>query len=72
MISDAQAEAAKREAEGEQEYMRLLAEAYDSPEKQEFYTFNLALDALKKSLSEGEKTIILDENSPLAQILLKP
>ena len=30
MISDAQAEAAKREAEGEQEYMRLLAEAYDS------------------------------------------
>ncbi len=72
LLSDAKAKAAQLEAEGEAEYMRLLAEAYDSPEKQEFYTFNLALDALKKSLSEGEKTIILDENSPLAQILLKP
>ena len=72
LLSDAKAKAAQLEAEGEAEYMRLLAEAYDSPEKQEFYTFNLSLDALKKSLSEGEKTIILDENSPLAQILLKP
>ncbi|MGM9640005.1 MAG: protease modulator HflC [Faecousia sp.] len=72
LLSDAKAKAAQLEAEGEAEYMRLLAEAYDSPEKQDFYTFNLALDALKKSLSEGEKTIILDENSPLAQILLKP
>ena len=33
MVSDAQAEAAKLEAEGEGEYMRLLAEAYDTPEK---------------------------------------
>lgn len=72
LLSDARAKAAQLEAEGEAEYMRLLAEAYNSPEKQEFYTFNLALDALKKSLAEGEKTIILDEDSPLAQILLNP
>ena len=31
-----------------------------------------ALDALKQSLDGGEKTIILGENSPLAQILLNP
>lgn len=70
MISDAQAEAAKREAEGEQEYMRLLAEAYDSRDKQEFYEFTLALDALKSSLDGNDKTVILDGNSDLAKILI--
>ena len=70
MISDAQAEAAKREAEGEQEYMRLLAEAYDSKDKQEFYEFTLALDALKSSLNGSDKTVILDGNSDLAKILM--
>ena len=70
MISDAKAEAAKREAEGEQEYMRLLAEAYDSKDKQEFYEFTLALDALKSSLDGSNKTVILDANSDLAKILM--
>ena len=70
MVSDAQAEAAKREAEGEQEYMRLLAEAYDSKDKQEFYEFTLALDALKSSLNGNDKTVILDANSDLAKILM--
>ena len=70
MISDAQAESAKLEAEGEAEYMRLLAEAYNSEDKQEFYEFNLALDALKKSLTGDQKTIILDKESELAKILM--
>ena len=70
MVSDAQAEAAKREAEGEQEYMRLLAEAYDSRDKQEFYEFTLALDALKTSLNGSDKTVILDADSDLAKILM--
>ena len=69
MVSNAKAEAAKLEAEGEAEYMRLLAEAYDSQDKQEFYEFILALDALKQSLNGEEKTIILDADSKLAQIL---
>lgn len=69
-ISNAQAEAAKLEAEGEAEYMRLLAEAYDSADKKEFYEFTLALQALKDSLTGSEKTIILDEDSALAQILM--
>ena len=68
-ISNAKAEAAKLEAEGEAEYMRLLAEAYDSQEKKEFYEFILALDALKQSLTGSEKTVILDGDSKLAQIL---
>ena len=70
MVSDAQAEAAKREAEGEQAYMRLLAEAYDSRDKQEFYEFTLALDALKTSLNGSDKTVILDADSDLAKILM--
>ena len=69
IVSNAQAEAAKLEAEGEAEYMRMLAAAYDSDDKKDFYEFTLALDALKKSLNGDEKTIILDENSALAKIL---
>ena len=70
LISNANAEAAKLEAEGEAEYMRLLAEAYDNAEKKEFYEFTLALDALKKSLTGEEKTVVLDGNSELAKILM--
>ena len=72
LISNAKAQAAQLEAEGEAEYMRLLAEAYNTPEKQAFYSFNLALDALKQTLNGDEKTVILDEDSPLAQLLLNP
>lgn len=70
IISNAEAEAAKLEAEGEAEYMRLLAEAYDTEDKQDFYEFTLALDALKSTLKGDEKTIILSQDSPLAQILM--
>ena len=69
-VSNAKAEAAKLEAEGEAEYMRLLAAAYDSADKKDFYEFTLALDALKQSLTGSEKTVILDANSELARILM--
>ncbi len=69
-VSNAQAEAAKLEAEGEAEYMRLLAAAYDTEDKKSFYEFTLALDALKQSLTGSEKTVILDKDSDLAKILM--
>ena len=69
IVSNAEAEAAKLEAEGEAEYMRMLAEAYNTSDKKDFYEFILALDALKQSLNGSEKTIILDADSDLAQIL---
>ena len=69
-ISNAEAQAAQLEAEGEAEYMRLLAEAYNTKDKKEFYEFMLALDALKASLTGDEKTVVLDSNSQLAQILM--
>ncbi len=70
MISNAKAEAAKLEAEGEAEYMRLLAEAYDTADKKDFYEFTLALDALKQSLTGEEKTVILSQESELAKLLM--
>ena len=70
IVSNAEAAAAELVAEGEAEYMRLLAEAYDSADKKEFYEFTLALDALKQSLTGSEKTVILDGNSDLAKILM--
>ena len=70
LVSDAEAAAAKLVAEGEAEYMRLLAEAYNTADKKDFYEFTLALDALKASLNGTEKTVILDGNSELAKILM--
>lgn len=70
LVSDAKAQAAKLEAEGEQKYMEMLAEAYDTPDKKDFYEFTKALEALKASLNGNEKTVILDGNSELAQILM--
>lgn len=70
IVSDAEAEAAKLVAEGEAEYMRLLAEAYNDQDKKDFYEFTLALDALKSSLTGGEKTVILDADSDLGRILM--
>lgn len=72
VISNAEAEAARLEAEGEQEYMRLLAEAYDTDDKKEFFEFLRALDALKASLSGEEKTVILDADSKLGKLLTNP
>ena len=42
----------------------------DADEKKAFYEFTLALDALKASLNGDEKTVILDEDSELAKILM--
>lgn len=70
LVSNAKAEAAKLEAEGEGEYMRMLAEAYQTKDQQEFYEFTRALDALKESLTGDEKTVILDKDSKLGQILI--
>ena len=70
MISNAELAAAQRIAAGEAEYMRILAEAYNTQEKKDFYEFILAIEALKASLNGDDKTIVLDENSPLAKILM--
>ncbi len=67
-ISNAETLAAKTIAEGEAEYMKILSEAYSDPARSEFYTFVRSLEAAKASLSGEDKTLILSEDSPIAQI----
>ena len=69
MKAEARRQAAVIEAEGEAEYMRILQEAYNTKDKAEFYNYIRGLDALKESLKGGNKTIILDRDSELAQVL---
>ena len=52
--------------------MRILSEAYNSPEKQQFYRFMRGLDSLKISLTDGNATIILGKDSELAKALTNP
>ncbi len=72
IVSNAEAEAAKIEAEGEQEYMRKLAQTYNTDDKREFFEFMLSLDALEASLQGSNKTVILGSDSPLAKLLINP
>lgn len=69
-ISNAQAEAAAVTAEGEAEYMRILAGAYNTPERTEFYSFIRALDAARTSLIGTDNTLILPADSPIASIFM--
>lgn len=69
MAAEAEKEAAQIVAEGEAEYMRILSEAYNTQDKADFYNFLRSLDAAKVALSGGNKTIILDKDSELVQII---
>ena len=72
IVSNAEAEAEAIIAEGEAEYMKILADAYNSADKRDFYIFMRGLEALKASLTGEEKTVILDANSELAKLLVSP
>lgn len=68
IIGEAEAQARRLQGEGEEEYMKTLAELYNDPQRADFYVFVRELEALKSSL-KGEKTVILGADSPLAKIL---
>ena len=70
MLSDAEAQAAATIAEGEAEYMQILAEAYSDEGKAEFYSFVRSLEAAKASLTGGSNTLILPADSPIAEIFM--
>lgn len=67
-ISDAKKQAEILEAEGEQEYMKILAQAYGEEDRSEFYSFVRSLDALKTSMKGEDKTVILSADSLITQI----
>lgn len=69
MLSEANTQAASLEAEGESEYYRILSEAYNSSDDaREFYQFIIGLNSLKESLKNGG-TIVIDETSPLYEVI---
>lgn len=67
-VSAAQAQAEKVIAEGEAEYMRILAGAYADESRADFYSFVRALDAAEIALDGEDKTLILSSDSPIAQV----
>ena len=67
-LANAEAQSAILRAEGDAEYMRILSEIYDSQDEADFYSFMISLDAMEKSLTGEEKTIILSSDSPVARI----
>ena len=67
-LSEAEAKAEKTIAEGEAEYMKILSAVYNDASRSEFYTFVRSLDAAKASLVGKNKTVILSEDSPMAEI----
>ena len=71
-VSDAEARAEVIIAAGEAEYMKLLAEAYNTQDKRDFFIFLRGLEALKASLKGEETTVILDAESELAKLLVGP
>lgn len=68
MQSEADAQAEEIIARGEAEYMRILSETYNDPEKADFYLFLRALDAAKITMTGDNKTLIIDETSPIARL----
>lgn len=67
-ISEAEMQAEILRAEGEQGYMKILAEAYTEEGRKEFYSYIRSLEALEKSMTGEKKTIVLSSDSPIAQI----
>ena len=68
ILAKAQKTADKTVAEGEAQYMKILSKAYNNKNKADFYSFVRQLDAVKATLKNGENTIVLDKDSPIAEI----
>ena len=67
-LSEAKSAAETVKAAGDAEYMRILANVYDTEDEAEFYSYMIALDALGNSMTGEEKTLILSPDSPIAKI----
>ncbi len=68
LLAQAEKQAATLVAEGEAAYMKILSEAYNDESKADFYGFVRQLDAVKATLKNGDNTIVLDKDSPIAEL----
>ena len=69
ILAEAKTKAANLEAEGEEAYFRILADAYSkNDDVRDFYEFLIGLESVKKSLVNGG-TLVIDETSPIYSII---
>lgn len=68
ILAQAQKTADTTVAEGEAEYMKILSNAYNDEAKADFYSFVRQLDAMKITLKNQGNTIVLDKDSPIAEL----
>ena len=68
LLSKAAATAEELKGQGESEYMKIIADAYSTEDRVNYYEFIRSLEALKVTM-QGEKTLILPADSYIVKIL---
>lgn len=68
LLSRASATAEELKGQGESEYMKIIAEAYSTDDRMNYYEFIRSLEALKVAM-KGEKTLILPADNFIVRVL---
>lgn len=68
LLSKAKATAEELKGQGESEYMKIIADAYSTEDRVQYYEFIRGLEALKATM-KGDKTVILPADSFIVKIL---
>jgi len=68
LLSKAAATAEELKGQGEGEYMKIIADAYSTEDRANYYEFIRSLDALKVTM-KGDKTIFLPADSYIVKVL---
>lgn len=68
LLSKAEATAEELKGQGESEYMKIIADAYSTEDRENYYEFIRSLEALKVTM-QGDKTIFLPADSFIVKVL---
>lgn len=68
LLSRAKATAEELKGQGESEYMKIIAEAYSTEDRVEYFEFIRSLEALRATM-QGDKTVILPADSYIVRVL---
>lgn len=68
LLSKAKATAEELKGQGESEYMKIIAAAYSTEDRVQYYEFIRSLEALKETM-KGDKTVILPADSFIVKVL---
>lgn len=68
LLSKAKATAEELKGQGESEYMKIIAAAYSTEDRVQYYEFIRSLEALKTTM-QGDKTIILPADNFIVKVL---